>query len=229
MKVVARVLYGSQNYYLDGPDSDYDYKLLMLPEFEDFYNYHKVDKKDLPPYYDPEHYTVMSVLTFDKNLRNGNVNALELLFSRDFVVYEGLHLQQYLNVAYEAFYNGYLGVVWDEFLRTVEGMMKNSLERYDVNRKSASRAQFLLDFVVYVAEHNFMVDSTTWGSVCYRARDMRYDTSKTLPTKESFFEKFKEVKEYTAVLHKDFSVSKDWEQNMKDTMKALVFESLGGR
>ena len=83
MKVAARILVGSQNYSLSGPDSDYDYKLLMVPSFDDLYNYHKVDKHDLPQQYDPEHYSVISVMTFDKNVRAGNVNALEMLFSSE--------------------------------------------------------------------------------------------------------------------------------------------------
>ena len=111
MRVVGLTLVGSQNYFLDGPDSDFDYKLLMMPEFNDFYTYHKVDKNDLPEGYDPEHYNVMSVLKFDENLHKGNINALEMLFSREQELSDDL--ASYFDMA-QVFYNrGYLFLVWD--------------------------------------------------------------------------------------------------------------------
>ena len=44
MREVARVLYGSQNYGLDTPESDRDYKVLMCPEFDDLYHGRKLEK-----------------------------------------------------------------------------------------------------------------------------------------------------------------------------------------
>lgn len=198
MKPVACMLFGSQNYMLDGPDSDFDYKLLMMPDFNDFYTYHKVDKNDLPKEYDPEHYNVMSVLKFDENLRKGNVNALELLFSRDSIVYDA-NLKLYLNTARKAYAEGYVFSVWDSFLATVEGMMKNSLERYGVNRKSASRALYLLKFCYFVSDHAFEVDADVWNEyeVFTEARDLRFNESKELPTKEKLFEMFDKMKSVT--------------------------------
>ena len=142
MKPVAQILIGSQNYQLDGPDSDFDYKLLMMPDFNDFYNYHKVDRHDLPEGYDPEHYNVMSVLTFDKNIRKGNINALEMLFSHYIKCTDDIEI--YLNMARHAYAEGYLFIVWDSFMATVEGMIKNSLDRYGATRKSVSRAMYLI-------------------------------------------------------------------------------------
>ena len=109
MKPVAQMLIGSQNYMLDGPDSDFDYKFLMMPDFNDFYNYHKVNKNDLPEGYDPEHYNVMSILTFDKNIRKGNINALEMLFSQHIECEKDIEI--YLNKARRAYAEGYLFVV----------------------------------------------------------------------------------------------------------------------
>lgn len=226
MKVVARVLVGSQNYHLDGPDSDYDYKLLMLPEFKDFYSYHKVDKTDLPKQYDPEHYSVMSLLTFDANLRKGNVNALEMLFSHEFKCYGDFPLRTYLDVAYRAYYDGYLASVWTEYLRTVEGMVKNTFDRYGLTRKSASRAEFLLDFARYVASKDYVVSVNTWttSDLWTFAWRMRYDTNLVLPDKDYFYAKFEDLKATT--LQENRSMTLNYEKSMADTMKELVFRSL---
>lgn len=196
MKPVAQMLVGSQNYYLDGPDSDFDYKLLMMPDFNDFYNYHKVDKNDLPDGYDPEHYNVMSILTFDKNIRKGNVNALEMLFSHYIKCVEDIEV--YLDAAKRAYSEGYLFIVWDSFMATVEGMIKNSLDRYGVNRKSTSRALYLINLCYFVAEHDFAMDNTTWGEkqVFSDARELRFNEDKELPTKEAIFATFEDMKRF---------------------------------
>lgn len=196
MKPVAQILYGSQNYMLDGPDSDFDYKLLMMPDFNDFYNYHKVDKNDLPEGYDPEHYHVMSILTFDKNVRKGNINALEMLFSHDTKCAKDIEI--YLDAAKRAYSEGYLFTVWDSFMATVEGMIKNSLDRYGVNRKSASRALYLINLCYFVAEHDFVMDYTTWGEerVFSDARELRFNEDKELPTKEAIFATFEDMKRF---------------------------------
>jgi len=196
MKPVAQMLVGSQNYYLDGPDSDFDYKLLMMPDFNDFYNYHKVDKNDLPDGYDPEHCNVMSILTFDKNVRKGNVNALEMLFSH-YIKCAG-NIETYIDAAKRAYVEGYLFIVWDSFMATVEGMIKNSLDRYGVNRKSASRALYLINLCYFVAEHDFAMDNTTWGEkqVFADARELRFNEDKELPTKEAIFATFEDMKRF---------------------------------
>ena len=76
---VGRILFGSQNYHLDGPDSDKDYKVLLCPDSEDFYFYKKVEKNNLSKELPSENYSPMDVRTFDKNLRAGNPNCLEML------------------------------------------------------------------------------------------------------------------------------------------------------
>lgn len=190
------MLIGSQNYQLDGPDSDFDYKLLMMPDFNDFYNYHKVDKNDLPEGYDPEHYNVMSILTFDKNVRKGNVNALEMLFSHYIKCANDIEI--YLDAAKRAYAEGYLFIVWDSFMTAVEGMIKNSLDRYGVNRKSASRALYLISLCSFVADHDFAMDNTTWGEeqVFSDARELRFNEDKELPTKEAIFATFEDMKRF---------------------------------
>lgn len=232
MKPVAQILFGSQNYYLDGPESDYDYKVIMMPEFDDFYTYHKVDKNDLPDKYDNEHYNVMSILTFDKNLRKGNINAIELLFSRYNYACDPL-FDSYLSKARKAYREGYVFSVWDNFIATVEGMIKNSLERYGVNRKSASRALYLINFLYFVAEHDFKIDYPTWSEakVFADARDLRFNEERELPTKEAIFATFEDMKHFAAVSRDYYKVLHSkleqelisaWNDDLANYMKNVV-------
>lgn len=240
MKEVATICYGSQNYRLDSPESDYDYKVIMTPEFEDFYTYHKVDKNDLPEGYDPEHYNVMSILTFDKNIRNGNINAIELLFSQHSEVKDP-YFDFYLNKARKAYREGYIFPVWNKFIVTVEGMIKNSLERYGVNRKSASRALYFISLCSFVAEHDFAMDNTTWGryEVFSSARELRFNEERELPTKEAILATFEDTKRfaehcrnYHLLMHSESELNliAAWDDDlaicMKNTVKGYLKKEL---
>ena len=231
MKLVAQILYGSQNYHLNGPDSDCDYKLIMMPDFNDFYSYHKVDKNDLPEGYAPEHYNVMSILTFDKNVRKGNINALEMLFSH-YIKCAG-DIETYIDAAKRAYAEGYLFIVWDSFMATVEGMIKNSLDRYGVNRKSASRALYLISLCSFVAEHDFAMDNTTWGEyeVFSSARELRFNEERELPTKEAIFATFEDMKRFAdncrnyhrlMYSESELSLIAAWDDDLATCMKNTV-------
>ena len=231
MKPVARILMGSQNYRLSGPDSDFDYKLLMMPDFNDFYTYHKVEKNDLPEGYDPEHNSVMSVLTFDKNVRKGNINAIELVFSKYYKSDGDIDI--YLDAAVRAYSEGYIFIVWDSFMATVEGMIKNSLDRYGVNRKSASRAMYLINLCRFVAEHDFAMDRCTWGykEVFSAARELRFNEEVELPTKEAIFAAFEDMKHFAddcrnyhrlMYSESELSLIAAWDDDLANCMKSIV-------
>lgn len=184
---VGHVLYGSQNYGLDGPESDKDYKVFLCPEAEDFYHYKRVEKNDVPEYLDKEHYSPMDVRAFDRSLQVGNPNCLEMLWSRET---EELFLdfETYMSYARCIFEQGYLVMVFPQFLRAVKGTVFNSFERYGVNRKSASRATFWMNFVLKLMNNDFKVTDSFWEDE--PARKMRFDESVYLPTLEDFEKMF---------------------------------------
>lgn len=236
MKEIAKICYGSQNYCLDGPESDLDYKIIMMPEFNDFYNYHHVDRNDLPEVYDHEHYSVMSILTFDSNLRKGNINTLELLFSKYSYVYDS-QFAFYLTRARQAYAEGYIFSVWKYFMATVGGMLENGLQRDGVTRKTASRAMYLTDLCYYIADHDFALDATTWGEndVFAEARALRFDNDIPLPTKEVLLQRFQDIKlaierlkDYHLLMnsHSELETIAAWNDDLAEHMKTVVKASL---
>lgn len=193
MKELAQILIGSQNYNLDGPDSDFDYKVIMMPEFEDLYNNKQVSKADLPSSYDPEHYSVMDARTFAKRLYEGNFNAIELVFS---TMYTGTgEFIAYLNDAMSLYSKGYVWYVWNNFTRVVKALIYNSFDRYGINRKTASRAIFMTNFIKYIADNNFVISGKTWSDpkVWKYAREVRFNEAIPLPTKEELEENLERV------------------------------------
>ena len=229
---VGHVLYGSQNYGLDGPDSDKDYKVLLCPDSEDFYFYKKVEKNDLSKELSRENYSPMDVRTFDRNLRAGNPNCLEMLWSKE---YEDLYLdlETYMDEAREMFKSGYLVMVFPQFFSAVKGVVFNSLSRYGVNRKSASRALFWKHFVERVVLHNFVVCDEFW--FCEAARELRFDETMDLPSLEDLEYGFRFLENWVLKKAEDTYLALDdakllWYKEMaahlQERMKQFVFGNL---
>ena len=229
---VGNVLVGSQNYGLDGPESDKDYKVLLCPDAEDFYFYKKVEKNDVPKGFDKEHYSPMDVRTFDRNLRAGNPNCLEMLWSEE---YEDLYLEleDYMEEARDMFEQGYLVMVFPQFFSAVKGVVFNSLTRYGVNRKSASRALFWKHFVERVALNNFAVHEEFW--CCGLARELRFDETMDLPLLEDleygfrFLENWvlkKAEDTYSKLTEDEKAKFNSMAAHLQERMKQFVFGNL---
>lgn len=229
---VGHVLFGSQNYHLDGPDSDKDYKVLLCPDAEDFYFYKKVEKNDVPEGLSRENYSPMDVRTFDRNLRAGNPNCLEMLWSKE---YEDLYfgLEAYMDEARDMFEQGYLVMVFPQFFSAVKGVVFNSLSRYGVNRKSASRALFWKHFVERVGLHDFVVRDEFWS--CGAARELRFDEAMDLPSLEDleygfrFLENWvlkKAEDAYSKLTENEKTKFNDMAAHLQKRMKRFVFSKL---
>ena len=229
---VGHVLYGSQNYNLAGPDSDKDYKVLLCPDAEDFYSYKKVEKNDVPAGLSHENYSPMDVRTFDRNLRAGNPNCLEMLWSKE---YEDLYfdLETYMDEARDMFENGYLVMVFPQFFSAVKGVVFNSLSRYGVNRKSASRALFWKHFVERIALHDFVVCDEFWS--CGAARELRFDETMDLPLLEDLEYGFRFIENwvlkkaedtFSKLTPSELSKFKGMAAHLQERMKQFVFGNL---
>ena len=161
MKEVAKVLYGSQNYGLDTPESDKDYKVLLIPSFKEFYGYHKLDAGDLPRGYDKEHYSPMTVMQFHTLLMKGNPNCLEMLYSVEWDA-KDRQMLFYIAKARELFGLGYIALVWDKFYAALKGLALNGIDRYGFTGKSVSRAWYMLQLGNTISEYDFKVAADSW-------------------------------------------------------------------
>ena len=159
-KEYARCLVGSQNYHLDTPDSDFDYKLIMIPTFQDLYTGAKVS---LPHGLNHEHYSQIDIRRFAQLLGKGNPNTIEMVFStsieKKLPEYDDLFA-----IAAEAYEDGYVGGVWPQFWAAIKGIVFDSINRTSEPRKGLSRAGFWLNFAKYVMAHNFTITPETWNT-----------------------------------------------------------------
>lgn len=78
-KVIGKVLYGSQNYKLDLPDSDKDYKVLLLPTVRDMYDAKML--RSAVSDHENGTLTTIDIRHWLNLVEKANPNAIELLYS----------------------------------------------------------------------------------------------------------------------------------------------------
>jgi len=149
---LAKVLYGSQNYGLDGEDSDRDYKLVLCPGFEELYE-GKMCKKN-----EGEHVVGVDIRRLHGLLVNGNPNAVELLYSVDVELIDGDWVGIYFDCWRRVYEGGYLAAVWRTFYAALKGLVLNGIDRNGVTPKTVARAFYFLEMAKYLAKNGFVMN-----------------------------------------------------------------------
>lgn len=111
-KWVGIFLQGSQNYNLDGPNSDVDTKIIVLPSFEELiFNHKPISRTLVLP--NNEHCDVKDIRLMFDCFRKQNVNFLEILFTKYKVMnpqFEDLFQPMFDSRELIAHYNNYAGI-----------------------------------------------------------------------------------------------------------------------
>jgi hypothetical protein len=169
---LARILYGSQNYGIDGPDSDKDYKAVLCPEFADLYEGRTCKRNE------GEHVTGIDVRRFHGLMMCGNPNVVELLYSVEAEVRDK-NFADYLDCARLMYEAGYVASVWRTFYAALTGLCLNAMDRNGVNPKTVARAFYFMEMAKYLAQNRFIVSEVLYrgeGIAFHRlARNIRFD------------------------------------------------------
>lgn len=237
MRVIGKFLIGSQNYHLDGPQSDRDYKVLIAPEFIDLYRMKEASKGNLPFGYDPQYNSAMDVRKFDSLLRQGNVNAIEQLFSSEFNIFDTV-FEKYFNLAREAYSKGYVAYVWQNYFASAKGLVLNSIRRYDNSdanrRKANSRALFMTNFILHVATNNFCINEEVWNNPAVYKAAREYRFNEQMPTfyKEDIYSACFDELERIALQYLEFFLNdkvmslKQYENELQLCMQNLIADAI---
>lgn len=170
MVELAKLLYGSQNYGLDGPNSDRDYKVVLCPEFSELYEGRMCKRNQ------GEHLIGIDVRQLHGLLMNGNPNAVELLFSVDAEV-EDEDFRRYLDCVRMMCQGGYVASVWKTFYAALQGLALNGMDRNGVTPKTVARAYYFLGLAKFVVQNGFVLNEEVYrGGLPFQqmARDIRF-------------------------------------------------------
>ena len=173
-KQIAKMLYGSQNYNLDTPESDKDYKVIEFPDAEDLF-YAKTLNRQLS-----ENESVWDVRNFLKYLMKANPNALELLFSVE-QEYEDESFKELLDYIRPRI-GSVIRMHWEEFSNATLGIAWESIRRNQVTPKTVARLTYfwlfwgglVTDYDIHGGGTNGEMTELTWRNFrCTWPREIR--------------------------------------------------------
>lgn len=168
-RVLGEILYGSQNYGLNGPNSDKDYYEIVMPSFYDLY-YRKEATNE----------TGWDVRKFTGLVLEGNFNAIELLFSVDKQFYSPEF--EYLWYTLRAYSSDIVARRSKKFYYSIRGCFINSLLNADkatdeeIYVKHMARAQYFVDMLDNLRLSHFYMRDDAWrGNFTENARNIRFN------------------------------------------------------
>ena len=172
--LLGKFLVGSNNYNLDLPESDKDYKGVVMPNFTDLYF-----NKTLNAQID-EHESLVDYRFFCQKLIKANPNYIEMLFSKEKEFLDD-GFAQIFELARETL-PSFLRLSWDNFVMATLSMARNSLKRTDQESKMVARAVFLCHLLERAYEKNGELINSDWTDHNFRA--IRVDNSAFKEAKE---------------------------------------------
>lgn len=152
--LLGRFLIGSNNYNLDLPDSDKDYKEIVMPNFTDLYFNRTLNAQI------DEHKSLVDYRFFCQKLAKANPNYIEMLFSKEKEFLDN-GFAQIFDLARETL-PSFLRLSWDNFVLATLSMARNSLKRTDQESKMVARVIFLCHLLERAYEKNGELTDSDW-------------------------------------------------------------------
>lgn len=161
-EILLKALVGSHNYGLATPESDRDYKVYVLPTFEELYYGKRFQHTVIGEYEDLD---IHDVRKLPELLFKANINYLETLASSDICIPNGnIEMKQIfqmrddifrMNLPY--FYNACQGMFYQKMKQLTKGTegTQHLVDKYGYDTKQAQHAYRCLKVIVDFAENNF--------------------------------------------------------------------------
>ncbi|MCR8994736.1 nucleotidyltransferase domain-containing protein [Brevibacillus laterosporus] len=227
-KTVLKALVGSHNYGLATPESDKDYKVFVLPTFDDLYH-GKMYAKGIVGAEDHDVHDIRKAVNL---WWKSNLNFLEVLYSKQLNSYSQeirtiLEMKKEIvrmNLPY--LYNACKGMHFEKMKRldkATEGT-EHLVEKYGYNTKEALHAYRILDFPTRFAFTDF--EDFEWamtykGITAQRMLDIKHGEytreqyEELVARKYAHFEKFAEV--YRSMVPNE---------EIKQEMESLIYKMI---
>lgn len=164
---IFKSLVGSVNYNLNTETSDKDYKVFVVPSFNDLY-FSRVYSESIST--DEVDLEIHDIRKLDKMLYKSNVNFLEILFSKEVIINKDLVLssRKYVDELFKLkesiakmnlpyLYDACIGVYRSKMMTLEKGTRNTAflVEKYGYDTKSAMSAYRILDFIKRYKENDF--------------------------------------------------------------------------
>lgn len=166
-KELFRALVGSHNYNLNTEESDKDYKVFVLPTFDDLYHNKTYSKSIIGEEQDLDIHDIRKV---SQLWWKSNVNFLEVLFSEEIIINDNLSesTKELLNQLFELkdeiakmnlpyLYHACMGMCYSKMKNIAKGTSSTQhlVDQYGFDTKQGLHAIRILDFLQRFADNDF--------------------------------------------------------------------------
>lgn len=166
-KELFRVLVGSHNYSLNTPESDKDYKVFVLPTFDDLYSGKEFSKSYIG---ETEDFDVHDIRKVSHLWWKANVNFLEVLFTQESVVNTNLspntlryldiiaqHKREIARMNLPYLYDACIGMHLNKVKMIDKGTegTQHLVDKFGYDTKQAMHSLRVLDFLKRFADDGF--------------------------------------------------------------------------
>lgn len=229
--LVAKV--GSVNYNLHDETSDQDFKVYVLPSFDDLYTGKRFVKSVVS---DEVDYTVHDVRDLAHQLKKSNVNFVEVLFSTDLTVHEdSLHelvsmREEVARMNLPYFYDACFGMLYNK-LKVFEkgtGSSNRFVEQYGYDTKAFMSMYRMMDFLLRYEANEF---TSFAEAFCYTEEEREFMLSMKHGrySKEEatvLVQEMREKVESKKPVYRSHAYQQETETKMESLLKKLVHEKV---
>lgn len=195
-RVALKALVGSHNYNLQTAESDKDYKVLVIPTFEELYKGQRFAKQIIT---ETEDYDMHDIRKVSDLFYKANINYLEILASKDLIIPKGYpELEKIYSMRKEIFkmnlpylFNACNGMHKQKMALLHKGTegTQHLVDKYGYDTKQAQHAFRCMNFIVRFESTNFEdFEGSLWHEGHYL--DFMLDIKGGFYKKQEHFEKF---------------------------------------
>lgn len=229
-QIVLKALVGSHNYGLNTPESDKDYKVFVLPTFEELYFGKMYSKSIIGEAEDCDIHDVRKIINL---FFKSNVNFLEVLFSKEIIIPEDYpEINQIVSMKKEIakmnlprLFDACNGMHTEKMKQLSKGTEGTQylVDKFGYDTKQALHAYRILNFIVRFEATNF---EDFEGAMKYDGEDLKFmlDIKNGFFTKDTF-ENFIEHYHDAIFIHlKEKYHSQPVNMELKEELERLIMQ-----
>ncbi|MET3508292.1 DNA polymerase beta superfamily protein [Halalkalibacter oceani] len=163
--IAFKALVGSHNYNLNTPDSDKDYKVFVIPTFDDLYKGNRYSKSVVTDTHDYDYHDIRQLSNL---FWRSNINFIEVLYSNEIIHSEDIKIKRHIEKIFKLkdeivkmnlpyLFKACQGMNITKMKSLLKGTQgtKHLVEKYGYDTKAALHAYRVLDFIMRFADSEF--------------------------------------------------------------------------
>lgn len=237
-QIAFKALVGSHNYNLNTPESDKDYKVFVIPTFDDLYHNKQYSNSVIGEEADYDYHDIRKLVNL---FWKSNVNFIEVLYSKDIILSGESWIDGYIKSIFEQkeslvrmnlpyLYRACKGMYFNKIKYLDKGTegTKHLVEKYGYDTKQALHAFRILDFIERFAETDFndfqyaMTYNDNERDNMLVIKDGLYSRNEYIEMVNNQFDRFEKLEDLYLSQKEDIELKEKLEQVIYDLVRMNI-------